>query len=371
MDPDGSIRALIGGRNYAESQFNRAVAAKRQPGSSFKPFVYLAGLERGLTPDTVREDGPINVKGWQPENYSREYLGPVTLTRALALSLNTVAVRVGLEAGRARSCPRRIAWASPRSCSPTPPSRSALSEVSPLEMVSAFVPFANGGIGVQPHIIARVKSAAGALLYQRRPGNNGRVIDARLVPMMNTMMTETLVSGTARKGEIPGWQAGGKTGTSQDWRDAWFIGYTSRLVTGVWLGNDDSSPTKKASGGTLPVEIWSRFMKGAMGNEPPSPLPLGVWRAAPDYGSPFGDDDEEVGGNAPPVAALPPRDRPWRQEQATYGYRAAPAEMPAYRPPRQVRRDDLVPPADIPEDGYDRRRAPREGQSMFDRLFGG
>ncbi len=379
MDPDGAIRALVGGRNYAESQFNRAVAAKRQPGSSFKPFVYLAGLERGLTPDTVREDAPINVRGWQPENYSREYLGPVTLTKALSLSLNTVAVRVGLEAG-----PRAVVAVAHRlgitsELQPNGSIALGTSEVSPLEMVSAFVPFANGGIGVQPHIITRVKMASGALLYQRRSAGNGRVIDARLVPMMNTMMTATLVSGTARKVDLPGWQAGGKTGTSQDWRDAWFIGYTGRLVTGVWLGNDDSSPTKKASGGTLPVEIWSRFMKGALAGEAPSPLPLGLWRGAPDatYGAP-GDDGGRWSGDAGPMAGMPPRGT-WRDEQAGYGYRSEPADTP-YRSPRparrddQVRRDDGLPPADIPDDGgyAPRRGAPYgENRSMFDRLFGG
>ncbi len=378
MDPDGSIRALIGGRNYAESQFNRAVAAKRQPGSSFKPFVYLAALERGLTPDSVREDGPINVKGWQPENYSREYMGPVTLTKALSLSLNTVAVRIGLEAG-----PRAVVSTAHRlgitsDLQPNASIALGTSEVSPLELVSAYVPFANGGIGVQPHIITRVKSAGGATLYQRRPGNNGRVVDARLVPMMNTMMTETLISGTARKGEIPGWQAGGKTGTSQDWRDAWFIGYTGRLVTGVWLGNDDSSPTRKASGGTLPVEVWSRFMKGALAEEAPSLLPLGTWHGAPNGDSPFGDD-EAPARDSGSVAAMPTPQSGWRDEQAGYGYRPAPADMPPYRasqrPSRRndiVRRDDLVPPADIPDEGASDRRGPsQEGRTMLDRLFGG
>ena len=281
MEPDGSIKALIGGRDYAASQFDRAVAAKRQPGSSFKPFVYLAAIEKGLTPDTVRDDAPINVRGWQPENYSHAYFGPVTLTRALSLSLNTVAVRVCLEAGPAAvvSVAHRLGISS--ELQPNASIALGTSEVSPLELVTAYVPFANGGIGVQPHIITRVKTAGGRLLYQRKGGNNGRVIEPHAVAMMNTMMTETLLTGTARKGEIPGWQAGGKTGTSQDWRDAWFVGYTSRLVTGVWLGNDDASPTRKASGGNLPVEIWSRFMRAALAEQSPTPLPLGTIHEAP------------------------------------------------------------------------------------------
>ncbi len=287
MEPDGAIKALIGGRDYAQSQFDRATAAKRQPGSSFKPFVYLAGIERGMTPDTVRDDAPINVRGWRPENYSAASTsGPVTLTRALSLSLNTVAVRLCLEAGPAAvvGVAHRLGIAS--DLQPNASIALGTSEVTPLEMVTAYVPFANGGIGVQSHIIRRVRTAGGRQLYQRRAGNNGRVIEPRAVAMMNTMMTETLLSGTARKGEIPGWQAAGKTGTSQDWRDAWFIGYTGRLVTGVWLGNDDASPTKKASGGTLPVAIWSRFMREAMAGQTPMPLPLGTLHDAPTASQP-------------------------------------------------------------------------------------
>jgi len=263
MTPEGALRALVGGRNYVESQFNRAVAAKRQPGSAFKPFVYLAALERGLTPDTIREDRPIEIKGWRPENYGREYFGPVTLTRALALSLNTVAVRLTLEVG-----PQAVVRTAHRLgiASKLDPNASialGTSEVSVLELVSAFAPFANGGLAITPHVVERVRGGDGRILYRHKPANLGRVVDERHVAMMNAMMKETLVGGTARRAELPGWPAAGKTGTSQDFRDAWFIGYTSHLVAGVWLGNDDSSPTRKTTGGGLPVEIWSRFMKAA------------------------------------------------------------------------------------------------------------
>jgi penicillin-binding protein 1A len=226
----------------------------------------------------VREDAPISVKGWNPENYSREYFGPVTLTRALSLSLNTVAVRLGLEVG-----PRTVVDVAHRLgiASELEPNASialGTSEVTPLEMATAYAAFANGGVGVQPHVIMRVKTVTGKQLYQRRNASFGRVIDPQYVALMNAMMQETLLTGTARKAELPGWQAAGKTGTSQDWRDAWFVGYTSYLVTAVWLGNDDNSPTKKVSGGNLPVEIWSRFMKAAHQGVPPAPLPLGTWR---------------------------------------------------------------------------------------------
>jgi penicillin-binding protein 1A len=273
MTANGAIRAMIGGRNYADSQYNRAVTAKRQPGSAFKPFVYLTALEQGLTPDTVRQDAPLNVKGWAPENYTHEYFGPVTLTQALAMSLNTVAVRVGLEVG-----PKNVVRTAHRLgiASKLEPNASialGTSEVSMTELVGAYAPFANGGFSASPHVVTRIKTFDGKVLYMRPADPPAQVIEPRYVAMMNSMMQETLISGTARKAEIPGWQAAGKTGTSQDFRDAWFIGYTASLVTGVWLGNDDNSPTKKATGGGLPVEVWTRFMRQALQGVPAAPLP--------------------------------------------------------------------------------------------------
>jgi len=273
MTPDGVVRALVGGRDYGQSQFNRAVDAKRQPGSAFKPFVYLTALEHGLTPDTVREDAPITVKGWRPENYERQYLGPVTLRQALADSLNTVSVRLTLE-----FTPQAVVRTAYRLgiASMLEPNASialGTSEVSPIELVSAYATFANGGIAVTPHVVERIRTADGKTLYGRTQQPLGRIVDARFVGMMNTMLHETLVSGTARAANLPGWQAAGKTGTSQDFRDAWFIGYTSRLVAGIWLGNDDNTPTKHAVGGGLPVEIWSRFMRAAHASAAPAPLP--------------------------------------------------------------------------------------------------
>jgi len=273
MTPDGAVRAMVGGRNYGESQYNRAVTAKRQPGSAFKPFVYLTAIEAGLTPDTIRQDAPIDIKGWKPENYSHEYFGAVTLTQALAMSLNTVAVRLGLEVG-----PKNVVRTAHRlGISSRLDANASIalgtSEVSLLELVGAYAPFANGGLGISPHVVTRIRTDQGKLLYQRAADPFGQVVERRAVAMMNTMMQETLLSGTARKAEIPGWMAAGKTGTSQDFRDAWFIGYTANLVTGVWLGNDDNSPTKKTTGGGLPVEIWSRFMRAAHQGVTPSPLP--------------------------------------------------------------------------------------------------
>jgi penicillin-binding protein 1A len=303
ITPDGAVRAMVGGKNYAESQFNRAVAAKRQPGSAFKPFVYLTALERGLTPESVREDKPVALKGWKPENYSREYHGPVTLSQALALSLNTVSVRLTLEVGPsavARTA-YRLGIASKLDANPS--LALGTSEVSLIELTCAYGPFANGGSAIAPHVVERVRTHAGKILFARAPQTLGRIVEPRYVGMMNAMMRETLISGTAQKAQLPGWPAAGKTGTSQDFRDAWFIGYTGHLVAGVWVGNDDSSPTKKATGGSLPVEIWSRFMRAAHQGVAVAALP-GL-AAAPSFASaapstilPSPPSEEQSGGQA-------------------------------------------------------------------------
>ena len=316
MSPDGAVRAMIGGRDYGESQFNRAVAAKRQPGSAFKPFVYLTALEHGLTPDTVREDRPINIKGWTPENYGHEYYGPVTLSNALALSLNTVSVRLTME-----MTPMAVVRTAHRLgiASKLEPNASialGTSEVSMLELVGAYAAFANGGYAVVPHVIERITAGNGKVLYTRDERQLGRIIEARYVAMMNGMMQQTIAIGTARKAQLPGWQAAGKTGTSQDFRDAWFIGYTGRLVTGVWLGNDDGAPTKKVTGGGLPVEIWSRFMRPAHQGVPMVDLPSG------DSGGFFAD----LFGGRQQAAAQSPR------PAVTVGSAAVqPANQPASR----------------------------------------
>jgi penicillin-binding protein 1A len=409
MEPDGSIRALVGGRNYAQSQFNRAVSAKRQPGSSFKPFVYLTGLEHGLTPDTLREDAPLNIKGWQPENYHRDYQGPVTLTRALSTSLNTVAVRVGLEVGvkNVVKTAHRLGVKSDLQVNPS--IALGTSEVTPLEIVSAYAPFANGGVGVQPRIIARVTTAAGKIIYQGEASTLGRVIEPQYVAMMNVMMQETLATGTARKADLPGWQAAGKTGTSQDFRDAWFIGYTSHLVTGVWLGNDDNSPTKKASGSNLPVEIWSRYMTAAHAGVEPVALPSGGWRsdaialqeiakpivkplddligilnppaAAPEASEPAAPPPRPRRASSPreqPIAAAPPIDVSPTSSLPAETPRASepPPARPAPRAKVVRETDDLLPPEDIPNVGAipetpARRAAPQRDKNIFENLFGG
>ncbi len=243
----------------------------------------------------MRDDRPLSVKGWRPENYTREYLGNVSLSQALATSLNTVSVRLTLEFGpiAVAKTAHRLGIAS--KLEPNASIGLGTSEVSVVELVSAYAAFANGGLAVAPHVVERVRTAGGSVLYRRTADNLGRVIDGRYVAMMNHMMRETLLTGTARKADLPGWPAAGKTGTSQDFRDAWFIGYTAQYVTGVWLGNDDGSPTHKTSGSGLPVEIWSRVMKTAHQNVPVAGLP-------------------GLSGGVPLAVALPPGEVPRRPQ---------------------------------------------------------
>jgi penicillin-binding protein 1A len=273
MDTAGAVKALVGGRDYAASPFNRAVDAHRQPGSAFKPFVYLTALEHGLVPESVRIDQPVTIKGWRPENYTHKYLGPVSLQTGLALSLNTISAQLTAEVGPSAvaGTARRLGITSPLTA--TPSIALGTSDVSLLELTGAYVPFSNGGLGVIPHVIERIRTADGKVLYERNGGGPGVVVDPVHVAMMNSMLQDTLARGTGRKAAIAGWPAAGKTGTSQDFRDAWFIGYTGVLTAGAWFGNDNSRPTRKASGSNLPAIAWHRFMTAALAGVPVADRP--------------------------------------------------------------------------------------------------
>ena len=272
MDVDGSVRALVGGVDYQQSQFNRAVTARRQPGSSFKPFVYLAGMEKGYTPDTIAEDGPININGWEPKNADGKYGGQMTLRQALALSRNTVAALLANDVGpdKVVDAATRMGISSP--LQPVPSIALGTQEVSLLELTAAYTPFANGGIGVIANVITRIETADGKVLYDAVPAGPGRVIEPNIVAEMNDMLHAAVEIGTGKRAQLNGWPMAGKTGTSQKARDALFVGYTARMVAGVWLGNDDDKGTK-LSGGNVPVEVWSQFMAKAHEGIPVAELP--------------------------------------------------------------------------------------------------
>jgi penicillin-binding protein 1A len=273
MTPDGAVRALIGGKDYAESPFNRVTKAHRQPGSAFKPFVYLAALEHGLTPATVRVDEPITIKDWSPDNYNEGHLGPVTLEQAFAQSINTVAVGLGQEVGLPQvvSTAHRLGIRSP--LQPVASLALGTSEVTPLELTGAYASFASMGRRVRPYMVVAVWSPNGAVLYHHDAPPSAQLFSEDVGLAMNGMMYSVVQTGTGRGAAVPGHEVAGKTGTSADYRDAWFVGFSPELVTGVWVGNDDFSAMKKITGGSLPAQIWSGFMRVALKNAPHAHLP--------------------------------------------------------------------------------------------------
>jgi len=274
MSPDGAVRAMVGGRSYDASQFNRATQAQRQPGSAFKPFVYLAGLEAGLQPTDHFIDGPIQIGGWRPRDYGNRYLGDMTMAEALAQSINTIAVQVAQRAGLRNvvAVAHRLGISSP--LSPEVSLALGTNEVNLLELVSAYAPFANGGSGVWPHGITEIRDGAGKIVFRRTGSGLGQVVTPELTGTMNQMLSAVIGHGTGKSAALPR-PAAGKTGTTQDYRDAWFIGYTADLVAGVWLGNDDNAPMNKVTGGSLPAQTWRRFMLAATQAMPVRPLPSG------------------------------------------------------------------------------------------------
>jgi len=263
MSPDGAVLAMVGGRSYAEGPFNRAVNAFRQPGSAFKLFVYLAGMEGGLDPDQIMEDRPVEVDGWQPRNYSGGFAGAVSVREAFARSINTVAVQVSERAGRGAVIEAAARLGIRGDIAPHPSIALGAAEVNLIDLTAAYAVVANGGEAVLPYGIVEIRDNGGTIAYRRRGSGLGRAIGAREVGLMRDLLQAAITEGTGRAASLDR-PAGGKTGTSQDSRDAWFIGFTADLVAGVWVGNDDSAPMPGVTGGTLPARIWRAFMTAAL-----------------------------------------------------------------------------------------------------------
>ena len=272
MTPDGAVRAMVGGYDYAESQFNRATQALRQPGSSFKPIVYLAALERGMQPTDVFSDHRIRIGNWEPRNYENKYQGEMTAAEALAQSVNTIAAQVLERAGidNVIAVARRLGITGELNRDASLALGTA--EVSLIDLTSAYCAFASGGIGAWPYGIAEIRDVRGNVLWHRSGAGPGRVIDPVLAGTMNEMLMGVLSHGTGRSAALDR-PAAGKTGTTQDFHDALFIGYTADLVAGVWLGNDDNAPMRHVTGGTLPAHTWKTFMVAATAGIPARPLP--------------------------------------------------------------------------------------------------
>ena len=260
MDYNGAVKAMVGGVDYNKSQFNRAVSALRQPGSAFKPFVYLTALQEGFKPEDTIEDRPISIKGWQPQNDDRKYYGTVTLKYALAKSLNLATINLAQQLSGAEIIrnARKMGINTPIQDTPSLPLGTF--EVTVLDLTTAYASIANGGYAVWPYAIEEIYNRDGFQLYQRESTDKTQILDPVAVLELTQMLEKVVQSGTGHRAQINGFAAG-KTGTSQDNRDAWFVGFTDSLVGAVWLGNDDNSPMKGVYGSGLPAQIWKKIMQ--------------------------------------------------------------------------------------------------------------
>ena len=260
LDKNGAVRALVGGVNYNQSQFNRAVQALRQPGSAFKFFVYLTAIHQGLTPKDIIEDKPLIIKDWRPENHDKKYYGEVTLREAFAKSLNLAAIRLAQKVGV-----KQIAQLAKKLGISTPLENDlslalGTSSVRVIDMAAAYATVANGGFAVFPYSVEEIYTNDGFQLYQRDSDENRRLLSEEETILMKKLMREVLKTGTGRSAAL-GKEAFGKTGTSQDHRDAWFVGFDDNLICAVWIGNDDNSPMKGVYGSGLPAKIWKKIMQ--------------------------------------------------------------------------------------------------------------
>jgi penicillin-binding protein 1A len=333
LAPDGAIRALVGGRDHRASAFDRATQALRQPGSAFKPFVYAAALEAGVKPSDMRTDAPVRYGGWSPANYGGRFSGPVTVADALARSINTVAVRLAHQVGA-----QKVAELAQRFGLTMIPAKPDLSvalgayEVDLLDLTSAYQVFQQDGRRVEPYLISTITNAHGDILYAHPDAQGPEVFAPQKTRLMVQMMRGVITHGTGKKADI-GRPAAGKTGTSQNWRDAWFVGFTPDWVAGVWVGDDRSRPMAKVAGGELPSELWRRFMLEAEQGLPVSDFPQ------PDTSQP-----SPLEAAATPPARIDETDEPG----------APPPEADA---PNEDGADGAPPPEAEPPPPPDRRRS--------------
>jgi penicillin-binding protein 1A len=328
LDGEGRIRAYVGGTNYADSQFDRATTARRQAGSAFKPFVYLTAMEAGHTPSETVVDEPITINGWTPRNYTGRYLGTITLETALAQSVNTVAARLASMVGPANvaQTAHRLGISSPIQTDPSMALGAV--EVSPLEMAQAYDAFANGGMRASAFGIERIRTARGQVLFDHAATPDQRIPVIRATPLayMIQMMRQVIAAGTGAGARLPGYDLAGKTGTTSDYRDAWFIGYTGGFTAAVWVGKDNNTPMARVTGGAAPAGIWRTFMTAALprlaaqsipGAAIPPPEPPQSIDQLLDGGAPTpGPAMETPSPPGPPPPGPPPPDLP--QDQPPY-----------------------------------------------------
>jgi penicillin-binding protein 1A len=289
MDIDGSVRAMVGGRDYSESQFNRATDAARQPGSSFKPYVYATALMNGFKPTSVVVDSPVCIGNWCPKNYGGGHAGAMTLTQAITRSINVIPVKLSIALGNGnpkigREKIRRTArLAGIRTPLPDTPSMPiGADEVTVLDHTGGYTMFPNLGKAMTPHAVLEVRSGSGELIWRwDRDGKKPvQVITPQVAMDMNMMMNKVVEEGTARRAILDGIKAAGKTGTTNSYRDAWFVGFTGNFICGVWFGNDDYKVMNQMTGGSLPAQTWHEIMAFAHQGVEIKPIP-GLGGGAP------------------------------------------------------------------------------------------
>jgi penicillin-binding protein 1A len=384
IDRDGAVRAMVGGKDYVDSIYNRATQATRQPGSSFKLFVYLSALESGMKPTDTIVDEPVTIDGWSPRNAERENLGPVSLREAFSRSINTVSAKIGQQVGFSTiaDMARRFGITTPISTYPSMVLGS--SDVRLIEMTRAFASVANKGVAVTPYGIRRVVTADGRELYNHE-NEEGRVLVAPWVAAeMTDLLQSAVLSGTGRAAQI-GRPVAGKTGTTTLNKDGWFIGFSSGLTTGVWMGRDDAKPVAGLQGGTAPARAFHDFMTVAVANRPveqfDTQVPIPDWQLTPEeeiYGDqavdansvqPMVDENGMPIGTPPPQQpGYPPQQQPMvrpdgtgepsqqeldrafpPQQQPPYPPQRRPQPQPLPPPPQGQGQDQSAPPADAPQ----------------------
>jgi penicillin-binding protein 1A len=368
LDRDGAVRAMIGGRDYVSSLYNRATQAQRQPGSAFKLFVYLAALESGMKPTTTLVDEPVTIEGWRPRNSTRTHLGPVTLREAFARSINTISAKIGAELGFSTIADMAHRFGITGNISTNPSMVLGTADVRLIDMTRAYAAVANRGVGVMPYGITRVATADGRMLY-RHEGNDDRVLVAPWVAAEMTDLLQTAVlSGTGRAAQI-GRPVAGKTGTTSSNKDGWFIGFSSGITAGVWMGRDNARPIAGLQGGTAPAKAFHDFMVSAVASRPveqfETAVPMPDWQLEPEeqlwgneagtgeplvdaYGNPLEAQPVDPGSQPLPQPGQPPE--PYRQllEEETEIdrlYRGV-APPPAPQPPRDPREVPSAPATD-------------------------
>jgi penicillin-binding protein 1A len=285
LDRDGAVRAMIGGKNYPSSIYNRATQAERQPGSSFKLFVYLAALESGMKPTDVMVDQPVEINGWSPRNDTRNFAGPVTLREAFSRSINTISAQIGQQLGFSTIADMAHRFGITTSISTYPSMVLGSSEVRLIEMTQAFASVANRGVAVTPYAITKVVTVNGRELYRHEPPEQRVLVAPWVAAEMTDLLQSAVLSGTGAAAQI-GRPVAGKTGTTSSNKDGWFIGFSSGLTTGVWMGRDDARPVRGLYGGTAPARAFHDFMAVAVANRPveqfETQVPMPDWQLEPE-----------------------------------------------------------------------------------------